>query len=97
MEWQLKLMKLKDLHAWPPQPGGAQNPGTVFPTAGQAVVDEVFPLREKSVTFRAIFDGQSHSYHYKAENERIAERIHAVVTANIGRTVAELGDLGIEN
>lgn len=90
------MKQIKDLTGWPPRPGGAQNPGTVFPTAGQAVVSEVFPLREKSVTFRAAFDGQSHSYHYKAENEKIATQILAVIAVNIGKTVAQLGELTIE-
>jgi hypothetical protein len=59
-------------------------------------VSEVFPLRERTVTFRGIFEGQSHSYHYKAKNEKIALEIQAVIQKNVGKTVAQLAELEIE-
>ena len=90
---KFKLNKLRD---WPPQPGGAYKSGTRFPTVGEAVVDDVFPLDGVTVTFRAQLDDQPHSYHYKAPSEKIANQIHNIVAANIGKTVAELGDFEVE-
>jgi hypothetical protein len=92
----MKKLRLRELPEWPPQPGGAYKPGEFFPTAGEAVVSEVFPLRERTVTFRGIFDGQSHSYHYKAENKKIALEIQEVVQKNVGKTVAQLAELEVE-
>jgi len=93
---RMKKIRLRDLPDWPPQPGGAYKSGTRFPTAGEAVVDDVLPLDGTSITFRAQYDDAPHSYHYYASSEKIANQIHNVVAANMGKTVAELGEFEIE-
>jgi hypothetical protein len=92
----MKKMRLRDLLDWPPQSGGAYDSRWRFPTAGEAVVNQLFPLQNERVTFRGEFEGHPHSYHYKASTEKIASRIHAIVAANMGKTVAELGEFEIE-
>jgi hypothetical protein len=92
----MKKPTVRELPGWPPGPGGAHRPGAYFPNAHEAVVNEMFPLRENALTFRCIFNGDSYSYHYFAESEKIARQLHALVQKNIGKTVAELGDLEIE-
>jgi hypothetical protein len=92
----MRKITLRELANWPPEPGGAYESGTVFPVAGEAVVVEIFPVRDAMVTFRGEFGKYPHSYHYKASSEKIASQIHAVILANLGKTVAELGDLEIE-
>ena|ERR1700693_2106381 len=92
----MRKITLRELPDWPPEPGGAYESGTVFPVAGEAVVIEVFPAIGDMVTFHGEFGKNPHSYHYTASSETIASRIHAVIFANLGKTVADLGDLEIE-
>lgn len=92
----MSKFRLNELPDWPPQPGGAYRSGTRFPTAGEAVIDDVFPLDGTTITFRAQLEDQPHSYHYKASSETIANQIHNIVAGNIGKAVAELGDFEIE-
>jgi hypothetical protein len=53
-------------------------------------------MQNRIVTFRGAFEGHPNSYHYKATTTEIATRLEAVIAANLGKTVAELGDCGIE-
>jgi hypothetical protein len=89
-------MKIRELPNWPPHPGGAYDSNTRFPLAGEAMVNELFPVNKSMVTFRSEFEGHSHSFHYKASGKTIALEIHSVLEKNLGKTVAELGDLEIE-
>jgi len=59
-------------------------------------VNELFPVRDRTVTFRAIFGGDTHSYHYKAESRKIALQLHSAIEENPRKTVAELGELEVE-
>jgi hypothetical protein len=93
---KMKKIRVRDLPDWPPQPGGAYESGTRFPVGAEAVINDVFPLNKTTVTFQGQFGGHSHSYHYKAPSEKIANQIHNLVAANIGKTVAELGEFEIE-
>jgi hypothetical protein len=92
----MKKVRLRDLPEWPPAPGGAYDSHTRFPIGGEATVNEVFPVRDKAVTFRGTFEGNPSSYHYVAPSEQTAERIHRAIAANLGKTVSELGDLEVE-
>lgn len=92
----MKTIRLRELPEWPPQPGGAFDSSWRFPTAGEAVVDELYPVLNRMVTFRGQFEGHPHSYHYTAATEKIASRIQAVVAANMGKTVEELGEFELE-
>jgi hypothetical protein len=92
----MKKIRIRELPDWPPQPGGAYGPETVFPMGGEALVSEVFPVHDRVITFKGMFGKDSHSYHYKAETAKIAEQLHSLVKDGIGMTVAELGDLEIE-
>jgi hypothetical protein len=92
----MRKITLRELPDWPPEPGGAYESSTVFPVAGEAIVIEIFPLSNAMVTFRGEFGKYPHSYHYKASNEKIASQIYAVISTNLGKTVAELADLEIE-
>jgi hypothetical protein len=92
----MQKIRVRALPDWPPQPGGALESGTRSPTAGEAVVYDVFPLNGTTVTFRAKLEDHPHSYDVKASSEQIANQIHNVVAANIGKTVAELGEFEIE-
>jgi hypothetical protein len=53
-------------------------------------------MQNRIVTFRGAFEGHPNSYHYKATTTEIATRLEAVIAANLGKTVAELGDCEIE-
>ena len=92
----MKKMRLRELGGWPPQPGGAHKPGARFPVAGESVVKELAALRDRTITFKGVFDGYAHSYHYTAESEKVALQIHSLVNESMGLTVAELGELQIE-
>jgi hypothetical protein len=92
----MKKLTLKELPDWPPLPGGAYDGSTQFPLAGEAVIDQVNPVTDSWVTFRGQFKGHPHSYHYQASSEEIANQIHEVVAANIGKTIVELGEFEIE-
>src|SRR5580698_8843584 len=91
-----KTLKLRELVDWPPEPGGAYRPGSVSPTAREAIIAESVPLIARSVTFRATFGQDSHSYHYHAETDGIARQVQRLVGENIGRKVATLGDYDVE-
>ena len=90
---KVKLCMLLD---WPPLPGGAYSSYTKFPNAGEAVITELYPLLEKIVSFSGEFEGESHSYHYFAENEQLAKRVQELVAANLGKRLSELADLEVE-
>lgn len=60
------------------------------------MVNEIFPLNGTTVTFRGEFEDHTHSYVYKASSEKIGNQIHNVIAANIGKTVAKLGEFEIE-
>jgi hypothetical protein len=92
----VKKKRLRDLFDWPPQPGGAYDAGTVFPTGGEAVVNDVFPVRDTTVTFHGVFKGGTSSYHYFAPNVKTAHKIYAAIAANLGKTASELGALEID-
>jgi hypothetical protein len=92
----MRTIRLRELPEWPPQPGGAFDSSWRFPTAGEAVVDELYPVQNQMVTFRGAFEGHPHSYHYKAATDNLASRIQTVIAANRGKTVAQLGDCEIE-
>lgn len=63
---------------------------------GEALVSEVFPVHDRTVTFRGMFGDDSHSYHYNAETEEIALKLHGLLANGIGMTVAELGEQELE-
>jgi hypothetical protein len=92
----MRKITLRELHDWPPESAGAYESSTVFPVAGEAVVVEIFPVSNAMVTFLAELGKYPHSYNYKASSEKIATQIYAVISANLGKTVAELADLEIE-
>jgi len=91
----VKKVRIRELPDWPPQPGGAYDASTVFPTGGEATIAEVFPMRDRTVTFRGDFHGR-HSYHYKAQTAKVAQQVYDIVAASIGGTVASLGEHEIE-
>jgi hypothetical protein len=91
----MKMVKLRDLPNWPPPPGGAYDGGTLFPVATEVVINEIFPVIETMVTFRGESAGYPHSFHFRASSEKIASRIQTIISANLGHTVAELGEFEI--
>ena len=48
------------------------------------------------MTFRAIFQGRSHSYLYVATDQKTAQKIYEAIAANHDKTVSQLGELEIE-
>jgi hypothetical protein len=92
----MTTVRLRELPDWPPAPGGAYDSLTRFPVGGEARVNEVFPVRDKRVTFRGVFEGNPSSYHYVAPSEQTAERIYDAIAANLGKKVGDLGDVEIE-
>ena len=92
----MRTIRLRELPEWPPQPGGAFDSLWQFPIAGEAVVNELFPLQNRRITFKGEYEGHPHSYHYKASTGKIASRIQAILAANMGKTVAELGECEVE-
>jgi hypothetical protein len=96
MQKTLRTIRVRELPEWPPQSGGAYGPATIFPTAGEAIISEVFPVRDGWVTFHGDYLGHVHSYHYKAETEKIADELYDVVVKNIGSPVFSLGEQEIE-
>ena len=89
-------MRVSELPNWPPLPGGAYESGWRFPMAGETVVDELIPLWDHTVTFCGLYEGHLHSFHYQAASEKIALQVQTLVGENLGKTVAELGELEIE-
>jgi hypothetical protein len=89
-------MRVRELPNWPPEPGGAYRPGSIFPSSGEAIIAEVVPLQGCAVTFRATHGQDSHSYHYQAETKEIAEQLQRLMEGNVGRAIATLGEFEIE-
>ena len=96
MESKTKKIRVRELRDWPPGPAGAINPGENLPNRGEAVVTELMRLDETRIMFKGEFKGSANSYHYKAENKKIASQIQTIIGANIGKTVAQLGEFEID-
>jgi len=91
-----KKIEIRYLDNWPPTEGGAHARGSFFPRGGEGRVDKVEPLNGKQVIFSGEFDGHRVMYHFFATDEKIAAKVHAVVSENLGKTVAEIGALEME-
>ena len=92
----MKKIPLRELRGWPPEPGGAYDSYSHFPSSDEAVVAAIFPVVEDQVIFTCEFERRRHSYHYFAPTEKIATQVHDVVSKNLGKILSELGDFYIE-
>lgn len=92
----MKQMEIRYLENWPPIVGGAHERGSIFPIAGEGGVDDLIPLDGVNVTFSGDFKGHVNTYHFVASDENMAKEVFAVIAANLGKTVAEIGALKIE-
>lgn len=93
---KMKIRKTRAFPGWPPEASGPFDKGRRFPLGDEAVVRTVFPVSAATVKFTAMFEGHPHLYEFKASSARIASQIHSIVSTNIGKTVADLGDFDIE-
>jgi hypothetical protein len=92
----MKNIEIRYLEGWPPTEGGAHARGSFFPQSGEGPVDKIERLNGKEVIFSGEFSGHRVTYHFFAADEKIAERVHAVISSSLGKTVAELSALEIE-
>ena len=92
----MKTVPLRELRGWPPEPGGAYDSYSHFPSSDEAVVAAIFPVVDGQVIFTCEFERRRHSYHYFAPTEKIATQVHDVVSKNLGKILSELGDFYIE-
>ncbi len=92
----MKIVSLRELRGWPPEPGGAYNSYSHFPRSDEATIAAVFPVVGKQVIFTCEFERRRHSYHYFAPTENIAAQVFEIASTNIGKKLSELGDFLIE-
>ena len=86
---------------WPPEPGGAFAPGTVFPIAGSDVLERVFyyaPVGQAraNVSLKTIYNGQYHTRDLLIDDSNLAERLASFLREQVGRTIADIGKLEID-
>jgi hypothetical protein len=87
-------MLIKELPGWPGVAGGVG--GGEFPTRGEAVLGGVLPARDNQVTFCCTFGGRELRYHLGVDCAARAENLTGVLSRNIGKAVAELGELRVD-
>jgi hypothetical protein len=92
----MKIVPLRELRGWPPEPGGAYNSYSHFPRSDEAMISAIFPIVENQVIFTCEFELRRHSYHYLAPTENIAVQVYEIASTNIGKKLSELGDFLIE-
>jgi hypothetical protein len=92
----MKIVPLRELHGWPPEPGGAYNSYSHFPRADEATISPIFPVVENQVIFTSEIERRRHSYHSFAPRENIAAQVYEIASTNIGKKLSELGDFLIE-
>ncbi|HEY4838779.1 MAG TPA: hypothetical protein VIH72_09235 [Candidatus Acidoferrales bacterium] len=92
----MRTIRVRELHNWPPTVGGAHASGSVFPQGGEGRVDNVLSVDGSEVIFSGEFGGHVPTYHFFAADEKIAKKVRALIAENLGKTVAELGELEIE-
>ncbi len=88
-------MLVRQLTNWPPTIGGAHEPGRELPDSGQGVLIDAYPANGDRVAFRLRIGSQESNGHLKAHNVELAEKITEVLSQNLGRTLAELGELKV--
>jgi hypothetical protein len=89
-------MKLRDLPGWPPDAGGAFSPGDRFAIRpGQVTIKDVQAVVKNRVTFSGTFDDRVVTYNYMAPDEKLAEKVAAILKANTGKDLLSVGDKDI--
>ena len=53
-------------------------------------------MNQTEVVFVAEFQGNPHTFHLTTATEELASKIHAAISENIGKSMAELGEVEIE-
>jgi hypothetical protein len=91
--------KLRDV--WPPEPGGAFGPGTEFPLGGQDVLEQVFyyaPVADTkaNVSLKTFYKGQYHTRDLLLRDVDFAEKLASRLRTEIGRTIADLGQIELD-
>lgn len=98
-------MKLRDhpqLRAqWPPDPGAATPHTYKVPEGGRDVVAEVVHLpaaatSKANIELRTTYEGQSHSRYILLDDAQFAEKLASRLRKEIGRMVADLGDIEVD-
>jgi hypothetical protein len=88
-------MLLTDLPNWPPIVGGPSTIEYKFPTAGEGVLNGVYPANDNHVTFSCTFEGHEFRCHLNADSAEDAEKITELLTLNIGKTLKAVGELKV--
>jgi len=91
--------KLREI--WPPDPGGAFGPGTEFPLQGQDVLKQVFyyaPVShaKANLSLKTFYKGNYHTRDLLLDDADFAQRLASRLRHEIGRTIADLGQLELD-
>jgi|SRR5439155_6718557 len=91
--------KLQEI--WPPEPGGAFEKGTEVPVGGQDVLEQVFYYAPVSharanVSLKTFYKDHHHTRDLLLTDVEFAQRLASRLRQEIGRTVADLGQVELD-
>jgi hypothetical protein len=88
------MMRVMDFAGWVPQSGGAYRGGDKFPISAEEVtIEKVLRVTEDHVAFTCDFGGKSVGYDFYVPDIRTAEKVAAILSANVGGTLFSIGIL----